>query len=345
MNYTTAPKPFDGREILAAARDAIAIKLGAEPACPHPLAQNLSARDIAYAVGANRRTPPAHENELSVVARGLRSSQFAALLADGAKNVTVATFDAAAQEHLQFTATTFVEGFKAERTPAIDGDLDLLPAGELAEIAKGAAFAAVGGAAVQLSIYARIVMVSRHLIFNDQLGALKTVFGAVGAHAAQKEASILAETLSANPLMDDGAEMFNTENTVTEGMNALTLGQAMGMLRNQKSAAGNPMNLRAAHLVVSPEQEFAARQTVLAGGVSIKVSALAGLPAGRWFVLPDPAIHPVISVLRMVGTRHPLRLEHKAPIDLDGTAIRVAADLGAAFLRRAGVIRGGSDLV
>ena len=335
--------------------------MGAAPtSTTHPLAESLSARKIAYTIGAKLRKPSDTEGEMAVIARGLRSADFARLLANGAKNVTVAAFDAAAQEHLQFTAATAVEGFKEETLPSIDGDLDMQPLNEFAEIAHGAAFVAAGGASVQLTTFGRIVWASRHLIINDQLGALKTVFAAVGAHAAQKEAAIVAATLGSNPIMDDGAAMFNDANTTKTALDGAAmfgdanttktaldgaaLGVAMGLLRNQTSAAGNPLNLRAAHLVVAPELEYAARKAVLDAGLSLKVAALAGLPAARWFVLPDPAFHPVLTVLRLAGTPTPLRLEHKVYFDTDGTGIRVTADMGAAFLRRIGIVRGGSDL-
>lgn len=340
--HTTTIKPA---EILAAAPDFFALQMGAAPSTTtHPLAQSLSARRIAHAIGAKLRKPTDTEGDMAVMARGLRSADFARLLADGAKNVTVAAFDAAAQEHLQFAAVTPVEGFKAETLPAIDADLDMQPMSEFAEIAQGAAFVAAGGAAVQLTTFGRIVWASRHLVINDQLGALKTVFAAVGAHAAQKEAAIVAATLNGNPTMDDGTAMFGDANTTKTALDGGALGVAMGMLRNQTSSEGNPLNLRAAHLVVAPELEYAARKAVLDAGLSLKVAALAGLPAARWFLLPDPAFHPVLTVLRLFGSPSPLRLEHKVSFDTDGTGIRVTADLGAAFLRRTGIVRGGADL-
>lgn len=340
--HTATIKPA---EILAAAPDFFALQMGAAPtSTTHPLAESLSARKIAHAIGAKLRKPTDTEGDMAVMARGLRSADFARLLADGAKNVAIAAFDAAAQEHLQFAAVTPVEGFKAETLPAIDGDLDMQPMSEFAEIAQGAAFVAAGGAAVQLTTFGRIVWASRHLVVNDQLGALKTVFAAVGAHAAQKEAAIVAATLGGNPTMDDGAAMFGDANTTKTALDGAALGVAMGLLRNQTSAAGNPLNLRAAHLVVAPELEYAARKAVLDAGLSLKVAALAGLPAARWFLLPDPAFHPVLTVLRLFGSPSPLRLEHKVSFDTDSPGIRVIADLGAAFLRRTGIVRGGADL-
>lgn len=340
--HSTTIKPA---EILAAAPDFFALQMGAAPtSTTHPLAESLSARKIAYTIGAKLRKPTDTEADMAVAARGLSSADFGRLLATGAKNVTIAAYDAAAQEHLQFAAVTPVEGFKAETLPAIDGDLDMQPLNEFAEITHGAAFVAAGGAAVQLTTFGRIVWASRHLIISDQLGALKTVFAAVGSHAAQKEAAIVVAALNTNPLMDDDAPMFSDSNTVKAALDGTSLGVAMGQLRNQATPAGNPLNLRAAHLVVAPGLEYAARKAVLDGGLSLKVSALAGLPAARWFLLPDPAFHPVLTVLRLFGSPSPLRLEHKISFDTDGTGIRVTADLGAAFLRRTGIVRGGIDL-
>lgn len=336
------PTTIKPAEVLAAAPDAFALKLGATRSRPHPLAAELSSRDIAYAIGAQVRKPTPEETPVVVAARGWRSPVFAALVAEGVKHITVATFDDAAREHLAFTAETFVNGFQPEGVAALDGDLDLqLLSNEFQTIERGTAFTATGGTVVQLLTYAKIIGISRQTIINDDLGALKTIFAAVGAHAAQREAAIIASTLSGNPDMDDNAPMFDAANTVAAALDGTALGTALGMLRNQKSAAGNALNLRAAHLVVAPELEYAARKAVLDGGLNIKVAALAGLPAARWFVLADPAVHPVLAHLRLAGSRGPIRIEHKAPDSYDGTAVRVTADVGAAFLRRTGIVKGG----
>ena len=86
--HSTTIKPA---EILAAAPDFFALQMGAAPtSTTHPLAESLSARKIAYAIGAKLRKPTDTEGDMAVMARGLRSADFARLLADGAKNVTVA---------------------------------------------------------------------------------------------------------------------------------------------------------------------------------------------------------------------------------------------------------------
>ena len=44
--------------------------------------------------------------------------------------------------------------------------------------------------------------------------------------------------------MDDGAAMFSDANTTKTALDGAALGVAMGLLRNQKSAAGNALRQR-----------------------------------------------------------------------------------------------------
>ena len=67
----------------------------------------------------------------------------------------------------------------------------------------------------------------------------------------------------------------------------------------------------------------------------IRVTATAYLPDGEWFLLPDADIQPVVSVIRLAGTKKPVRLEpQKTPVNVDGFTIRAGADLGAAMVSR-----------
>ena len=70
--------------------------------------------------------------------------------------------------------------------------------------------------------------------------------------------------------MEGSAGMFSNANTTETSLDGASVGGAMGLLRNQKSAAGNALNLRAAHLVVAPELEYAARKAALDAGLSSK---------------------------------------------------------------------------
>lgn len=328
-------------EILAAAPDFLAVQMGFAPHCPHPLAQSLTLREIAYALGQKARTKQAFEGDAPVVARGLASSDFSQLLADSVRRVSIAAYDAGSSEYLKFCAVTEVRDFRAEQVAAIDSDLALKMLNELAEIERGQPFTATSGNVVQLSTFARICTLSRTLILNDAFATIRGIFSSVGAHVAQLEAAMLAQALSGNPELDDGQPVFSPANSLEVGLDALTLGEAMAMLRNQKNAAGNPLNLRARHIVCAPEIEYSAKQLVVDAGLDIEVTALAGLPPSRWFLLPGKDTRPVLTVVRLAGSKTPLRVEQKALFKTDGVSIRVRADLGVNFLRRTGIVRGG----
>ena len=329
-------------EILAAAPDFLSAQMGITTARPHPLANSLSLREIAYALGQKIRPQQGFESDAAVVARGLGSSDFSKLLADGVRGVSVASYAAGSGEYLNFCAVTEAQGFKPETVAAIDADLSLKMVNELAEIEHGQAFTTAGGNAVQLTTYARICSIARQLILSDAFATIRGIFAGVGSQAAQLEAALIAEVLSSNPTLDDGEPVFSAANSVALELDAIGLRMGMAMLRNQINVAGNPLNLRARHLVVAPELEYVAKKLVFDAGLDIQATALAGLPPARWFLLPSKDVHPAISVVRLAGTKTPLRIEQKNRLGSDAVAIRATADLGAAFLRRTGIVRGGA---
>ena len=347
MNYDTQT-PFDAREVLAAAPDHVAIVAGANPQRPHPLAAALNLRKIASACApAGQRG--GNETDVTVMGRGIGSTQFSKIMATGMNAVAVKTFDAQAAEHLAFTVLMDVQNFNPVSVAAIDAvgvELELL--GQNAEIARGAAFLATGpGAPVQLTTFARMVGISREAVINDDLGAFASFIGSLGGSAARLEAQLVAGALEANPIMADGAVAFDAAhlNVEPEPLGGPALGRAMAMLRNQKTAGGQLAAQRARHLVVSPDDEFMAHHLVADAGLSesLAVAVLASLPAGRWYLLADPTTCPVIATLRLAGTTKKVVVEQrKQPLNTEGAFVTVRADTGACLLRRTGIVRGGA---
>ena len=216
--------------------------------------------------------------------------------------------------------------------------------GENAEITQGYAFLTAGAAQVRLNTFGRAIVISREAIINDQTDAIGKIFASLGLSGARLEARLVAAALESNPMLDDGAVVFDAsrQNILNGNLTGPNLGFAMALLRNQTTAAGNKADLAAKHLIVSPEQEFMARQLILESGLDVQVSVLAYLPAGRWYLTADPAISPTIAVLRLLGAKTPVRVEQKRrPFEIDGAAVKVVADLGACLLSRTGIVRGG----
>lgn len=334
---------FNSKEVLAAASDAIAMHVGASLKQPHPLANHLTLSQIAFAAGAQARLPQAGEHDLAVMGRGMGTADFSRALAEGVAQVTIKTYSSQA-EHLRFCAVQSVQDFQPAELPALDTDISLELLAENAEIMHGYAFLTAGAAQVRLNTFGRAIVISRQAIINDQTDAIGKIFASLGLSGARLEARMVAAALESNPVLDDGAVVFHADyqNILASNLTGPNLGLAMALLRTQTTAAGNKADLAAKHLIVSPEDEYMARQLILESGLDVQVSVLAYLPSGRWFLTADPAISPTIGVLRLLGAKTPLRVEQKRRmVEVDGAAVKVVADLGACLLSRTGIVRGG----
>jgi len=337
------PTPKQIREQQAAVSDVIAAAYGEPPAAMHPLAQTMSLRAAADLIG--RQLLSEHENPQHAFARGLASSDFGALLAQGAAPATLATF-AQAAEHRAYCDIVSVTSYRPESIRALEGDaLPLEPLQELQRMRASVLFpGAPGPADVALRTYGRVVGVSRQLVFNGDLAHVLRSLKNVAATAARQEAAMLANTMETGITMGDGQPMFDAQfkNVHAAALDAAALGKAIELLRTQPTSSGQPAGLSARHLVVAPDLEFSARRLVHESGVQIEVQALAGLSAGRWFLLAAPDVSPVIGLLQLEGSRSPIRVEQLNYIfESDVLPIRITADLGCTWLRRTGVVKGG----
>lgn len=334
---------FNSKEVLAAASDAIALRVGATLKQPHPLASHLTLSQIAFAAGAQARQPQAGEPDRAIMGRGMSTADFSRVLADGVGQVTIKTYSSQA-EHLRFCAVQSVQDFQPAELPALDTDIGLEALGENAEITQGYAFLTAGATQVRLNTFGRAVVISRQTIINDQTDAIGKIFASLGLSAARLEARLVAAALESNQVLDDGAVTFHADykNVIADNLTGPNLGLAMERLRTQITTAGNRAALAAKHLIVSPENEFMARQLILESGLDVQTGVLAHLPVGRWYLAADPAISPTIGVLRLLGAKTPVRVEQKRRmVEIDGTSVKVVADLGACLLSRIGIVRGG----
>lgn len=336
---------FTPAAVMAAAPDAIRQAIGEQVDCPHPLADGLTLRQIAYAAGSRVRPPSENELDLSIMGRGMQSSEFSAVLADGYTKITRASYDSHAADHLSFSAVMEVSDFKPVEMVSLDDDgLELDKLGENGRVTHGFAFMASVHQSVRLTTYAKAVLVSRKAIINDQASAIAQSFAAVGVSAGRIESRLVTAALENPPLLSDGLPVFGPEhaNVVEQSLSAAALGAGMAALRTQPTATGQRAGLSAVHIVTSPELEFEARRLIRDGGLDLQVSVLADLPAYRWYLLADSVVCPAVAVLRLYGARNPIRVEQRrTPIEMDGTLVQVTADLGACILRRTGIVRGG----
>lgn len=331
------------QEILSAASDAITIQSGAEVARPHPLARGLSFREIAVACGLASR-PHLEGRGSNVVSAGMASDDFSQVLFDGLGPVTTAMYHAQA-EHLSFVSTEEVKNYNPVPIGAIDIDVTLDELSECQEINQFNAVLSGSGLTARLTSFGKLITVTREAVYNNQIADIGRLFSAAGLSVARVESRLVAVAMEGNPVMNDQLPVFGAEflnELPGEAFSATAMGKAMSMLRKQLTASGHEADLRARHLVVEPDLELHARSAVRDLGIEITVSVLASLPAGRWFLLADPAVCPAVGVLRLFGVKTPVRLTNpKERVHKDGVHTRVIADIGACLLRRNGIVRGG----
>jgi len=334
----------DPRDILAAAPDAIAAAFGVPNSTPHPLADELNTAPLsrmAYAAGLAIRPQQPHENDRTVMARGMQSSDFAAMLAAAGTTLANRRFSAVA-EHRAFCAEIECRDFKPTAICTTDIDSEMAEVGEQGEITQGRVIVG-NGTEAQLRTFARYLRASRALIVNDDAGMLADAAAQLGTAGARTEAREVYAVLEANPTLDDGELVFHADhgNIVASAFDATSLGAAMAALRTMTLMGGNQADLPAAHLVVAADLELAARKLIHESGLQITVTATGRLTTGRWYLLPAPEVAPTVGVLKLRGASNPILVEPwQDEFAYDGAVMRARCDTGAVLVART-LIRGG----
>lgn len=341
---------FKPELVLAAAKDVIARSAGQHVRDPHPVSTQLNVADVALACGLQARpNGSALDQRVSIMGFGIHTGTFQRLVSDALRIVVSRTYVAQAQ-HLIFAQEVLIKKL-GEPVPVlggVDSAVELLPVGELGVIERFSAAGAFPGLPeAQLARFGRIVEVTRRAVVNDDLREVTNAMSGLGAGAGRKEAQLVCEAFESNPTMDDGTAFFDaTRNNIEAGaLDATTLGSALAKLRKQTLPNGERSDLAGRLLVVCAELELKARQEVTDAGIDLQVIPMAHLPAARWYLLADPLIQPTIGVLRMPGVKDPTRVDpapKSALFHVDGTGVRVLADLGACLLSPVGIVRGGT---
>lgn len=317
----------------------------------HPLARHMTLEELARAHGYAYARVLDHHSDRTVMALGMGTSQFARFLAEGQMTNVQTAYAAQAAQHLQFCAELPVKDYKpCDLVGPLDPIISLEPIGQNGEIThfQPAEFQSVevGGnvADARLTRFARIVAFSEDAIANDSLESTSRFIADLAISAARLESSRVCNALMSDPIDKTGAAIFDAAkgNILLEALGKTTLGQAMSLLRMQSLPNGQPCDLSAKHLVVAADLELTAREIVADSGLDLAVRPMAHMPSGRWVLLADHRIQPVVGVLRLKGEAQPVKVSGaKKKISSDATYVRVEADIGALMLSSIGIVRGG----
>lgn len=338
------------KDMLAALPDALSIRMGNPPAMPHPLADRVSAMnlaDIARLGGEMTSMERKHRPraEQAVLGMGMSRSDFGAALGEAFMRLAKVRYKQFS-EHRQLCQKMEVNNFNEIHFPEIRADLALKEINEMARYVAGSADVADGMVAKGLKTFGRILAISRETIVNDELELYAELFSSMGSSAGRLENQMVFEALEANPILQDGEPTFSETlgNDLTgTALTVESVGQAMAALRKQPLRRSEPANNKPRFLVVSADDEANAMQIMQDLRLDADIVASPFMTPGRWYLQADPEVAPVIHRLRLKGSDSPILVERaKKTIEFDGVRLKARADLGVVVTGRVGIVRGGA---
>lgn len=335
----------NARDFLKAFPDAVALASGEGVYNPHPFADQMESNPLrmaAYAAGLLTNKHPSSEPHAAVIGRGMHSKEFADAMAGSFQSLVRRRFDAQARHRIFATIVDVPRLGEPEPLGAVSF-ASALEDTTRGEYPVGQAFLGDGETATVHSA-GRIINVSRETIINDDVGVISAAVGEVGVTAARREARLVVAALEANANLSDGRSVFHADfGNMVETAFPDGLAAALAALRNQVSSDGLPGDYAAADLVVDPSIELLATKTIHDAGLSVRVTAMAGLALGRYYLMASRDVVQSVAVVGLSGASHPLSVESaKAPMNFDGMQIKVRADTGAGMVGRRGIVRGGA---
>lgn len=208
-----------------------------------------------------------------------------------------------------------------------------------------------GAESYRLDTFGRIFGITRQALVNDDVGAFVDMPRRLGQAAAEKEAQLLVDVLTAaagaGPTMGDGAALFHATHGNLAGTGGAlgndTLVSARLAMRRQKGPMGRPISVTPKFLIVAPEQETNAERMLapIAPATTDDANPFSGrltliveprlTSASAWYVVADPAEIDGLEYAYLESAPGP-QIETRNGFDVDGVEFRVRMDFGAGFV-------------
>ena len=207
------------------------------------------------ALVADGQEPP--HGKMELVKAALSTYTLPVALGNVANKVLLDAYNDVPATWRAFASVRSVPDFKTNSAirPSFTGALE--PVAHGGELRHGT----VGESVAQFSIdtFGKLLSIDRRDIVNDDLGLFQDAAAAMGRAAMRKLSDLVYEVLLAN-----AAGFFSTgnRNLLTGADSALSfeaLAQAIALMRTQRDAEGNDLDLKPATLLVGPELEPTAR--------------------------------------------------------------------------------------
>ena len=235
-----------------------------------------------------------------------------------------------------------VQNFKDIEIPSLDfvADLAPLPEGAIAEESiLGAGTKRFKG----VQTWARNWFVNGTYIINDDIELMAAYAANFGTAAAMRMARSATDFLESNPTTADSGPLFDVakNSRIVDALSSTSLSAAMRTMRIAKMESGIECALPARFLVVEAGLEYDAGVLLRAAGLDtrIEIFVLPGLPTGRWYLLSDPKMVPIVGLLTLDGGINFGEVRDKKW--RDGMLIGARADFNFVSLGRLGIVQGG----
>lgn len=350
-------------EIAEVCSDYLAIQGGAKLLTPHPYASDQvkfengspsRISDIATALNHARfgssfnRHFSAGAYPSTMIAAALSSGDLQKVISDAVRLIVMPSYNGLTEDILQWTKPVFVKDFREGVFSSVDVN-DLASITEGGEVKHG--MISANGQTFKLDTFGRNLLVTRHMLINNEFDVIAAGVQAFAVAAARKDAELQYNVLNDNNPLADGIPLFHAShnNLMPNPVSPFTasLGEAMAMLRQQPTVSGSYSNAKAAYMIVPAKLEAdayqAANQMLANNNGIIKVIASAYLSDNAWYVLADPKQYPTVGRVLLEDSKTPLSIEaaspRQLPLKYDGAGLSVRIDIQASALSHVGAVK------
>ena len=219
---------------------------------------------------------------------------------------------------------------------------------KLSKVSEGGeySFAQAGdtGEVYKVSKYGKIVNIDWEAIVNDDLSAFSRYPQFLAGAVAQLQSDLIYAIITGPHVMGDGNQLFDAANhnnytSVGTDISVTSLGIGRKQMRQQKTAAGNVLNITPKFLVCGPNKEQVALQYTSQNYVATKNSDInvwvgmmqpiidARIPDNSWFLVANPGVIDTIEYATLDG--QDIYTESRYGFDVDALQWKVRTVFGA----------------
>lgn len=307
----------------------------------------------AERAGINERDPvkiydtvSRRDGGLSVRAGAMLSSSDFPLLLEAAANKTLmAAYNLQSPSYRAWAKKRTFKDFKAHNFYRVGEFPKMLPLGEAGEIKAGTFKESKESA--KLATSGRLVMMTRHMLVNDDLNAFGDFSLGAGRAVSRRENEVAYEFLlqnsGAGPKMADGKNMFHADHLNLAATGAIpteeSLDEARQLAYGQKDLDGNELNVEFPILLYGPKNSLIVDKLLvdITPTKTDDVNIFAGkrrkatdakIKDQSWYNLGDPALGESNFLYGYLGDREGPMLREDRPFNYDGMGFGLVHDFG-----------------